>query len=305
MSTLAAAPTFEANAPATARRWLATAREYFNLTRPRVLTLVLLTAPPAMVLQNPAGWPAPLRILTILLGITLVGASCSAFNAWWERDTDGLMERTRDRPLPMRRIPAWHALVFGFLTGLLGLGWLWQVGGAAAAFWGAVTLAHYVVIYTVWLKHRHPLNIVIGGAAGASAPLIASAAVMGHVTLAAWLLFLAIFLWTPAHFWAIALVRKEEYANAGIPMMPSAIGDAATRQSMMAYTLLLVPVSLMPWALGHIGAAYGILAIVLGGWFIAVQWKGIRQASIRSDRKTFGTSIAYLFLLFLAFTFCP
>jgi protoheme IX farnesyltransferase len=276
-----------------------TVRDTLALTRPRVLALVLFTAPPALAMGH-GGWPAPPVVLGVLLGAAFVGAGCSALNAWLERDVDARMERTRGRPLPEGRIGPGHALGFGVGVSALGLLTLFTTGGWLPAAVGALTLLHYVGIYTLWLKRRSPQNIVIGGAAGAAAPLIADAAAHGAIGVWALVLFAIVFLWTPPHFWAIALYRKEEYAAAALPMMPSVVGDRATRRRMLAYALALIPVTLLPWLGGALGPAYALTAAAGGACFAASILRSMRARTAIEDRRVFLVSITYLSVLFAA-----
>jgi protoheme IX farnesyltransferase len=273
------------------------ARDYLSLTRPRVLTLVLFTAPPALVMGMDR-WPDAITAVGVVLGAALVGGGCGAFNAWFERAADRRMARTRDRPLPAGRLEARQALGFSIGVSALGLLVLLAAGGWLAALIGALTLVHYALVYTVWLKPRTPQNIVIGGAAGAAAPLIADAAADGRLGVWGGVLFLIIFLWTPPHFWAIALYRKREYAAAHFPMLPNVAGDTATRRRMLAYALVLIPVTLLPWLGGVLGPVYAVAAFGLGAWFAASIARAMRAPSIRHDRRVFAVSIQYLALLF-------
>jgi protoheme IX farnesyltransferase len=276
---------------------VARARDFIALTRPRVLTLVLFTAPPALAMGH-EGWPSSATILLVVLGAALIGAGCGALNACWERDRDRQMTRTQDRPLPAGRLTLRDAVLFGLAISALGLGLLFAAGGWLPASIGAVTLLHYLLIYTIWLKPRSPQNIVIGGAAGAATPLIADAAIDGSLGLWSFVLFAIVFMWTPPHFWAIALYRKREYEAAGFPMMPSVVGDAATRTRMLVYAILLIPITLIPWLGGELSAIYALTAVVAGAFFIASIRRAIRLRSSRQDRRVFRVSILYLFALF-------
>jgi protoheme IX farnesyltransferase len=278
-------------------RWLARARDFVALTRPRVLTLVLFTAPPAMVMGHD-GWPDPLVAFGIILGAALIGAGCGALNASWERDRDRKMERTEDRPLPSGRLSLRDAVIFGLVISALGVAVLYAAGGWLPAAIGILTLVHYVLIYTIWLKPRTAQNIVIGGAAGATSPLIADAAVDGSLGVWGLVLFLIIFFWTPPHFWAIALYRKREYSAAGFPMLPSVIGDRATRIRMLAYAIGLVPITLIPWLGGELSAVYATTALAAGGGFIASVVRAMRLQTADQDRRVFRVSILYLFAIF-------
>jgi protoheme IX farnesyltransferase len=278
-------------------RWLARARDFVALTRPRVLTLVLFTAPPAMVMGHD-GWPDPLVAFGIILGAALIGAGCGALNASWERDRDRKMERTEDRPLPSGRLSLRDAVIFGLVISALGVAVLYAAGGWLPAGIGILTLVHYVLIYTIWLKPRTAQNIVIGGAAGATSPLIADAAVDGSLGVWGLVLFLIIFFWTPPHFWAIALYRKREYAAAGFPMLPSVIGNRATRVRMLAYAIGLVPITLIPWLGGELSVVYAMTALAAGGAFIASVVRAMRLQTADQDRRVFRVSILYLFAIF-------
>jgi protoheme IX farnesyltransferase len=287
------------NPPALRERSLAeNLRVYLDITRPKVMALVVFTGLPALMLGTHR-WPDPARAFWVLLGTALAGGASSALNAWLERDTDAQMARTRARPLPASILLPNVVLGYGALLTVLSTAVLYAVGGVAAAAISLGTIAFYVGVYTWWLKPRTPQNIVIGGAAGATAPLIASAAMTGSVSVGAWVLFLIIFLWTPPHFWAIALFRKREYAQAGFPMMPLVVGDDGTRWRSLAYTIAMVVVSLVPVYLGDLHVTYALTACGLGGWFT---WKVVHSLRARDtsiDYGVFRASIAYLTLHFL------
>jgi protoheme IX farnesyltransferase len=260
---------------------------------------VLFTGLPVMSMAA-GGWPEPGLACATLLGIALAAAAANALNCYIERDIDARMERTRNRPLPSQQIRARSALAFGLGLALLATGLLYAAAGPTAAALGVASILFYVFVYTVWLKPRSSLNAVVGGAAGAAAPLIADAAVSGSVGAAGWLLFAIIFFWQPPHVWAIALFRKADYARAGIPMLPNVIGDQPTRWHMLWCTLALVPVTLAPVPLGLLGAPYLVAALGLNAWFV---WHIVRVLRERSDaaaRRAFRVSLIYLFALFLA-----
>ena len=285
--------------PVMAPRALQTVRGYVALTKPRILLLVLFTGLPVMGMAA-GGWPAPSFVAATLLGIALAAAAANTFNCYIERDRDALMERTRTRPLPSHEISPAPALAFGLALALVSTLLLQVVAGPLAAALGVASILFYVFVYTVWLKPRSSWNAVIGGAAGAAAPLIADAAANGRVGAAGWLLFAIIFFWQPPHVWAIALFRKADYARAGIPMLPNVIGDQPTRRRMLLYALALVPFTLAPTLLGLLGPLYLACAVALDAWFL---WHVVRVLRERSDaaaRRTFGVSLAYLFALFLA-----
>ncbi len=278
--------------------WVSRAKDFVALTRPRVLTLVLFTAPPAMVMGH-GGWPSAAVILGIILGSALIGAGCGALNASWERDRDRKMERTQDRPLPAGRLARRDAVIFGLAISVLGVAILFTTGGWLPAAIGVLTLVHYVLVYTIWLKPRTPQNIVIGGAAGAATPLIADAAVDGRLGIWGFVLFLIIFVWTPPHFWAIALYRKQEYAAAGFPMLPNVVGDRATRRTMLAYAIGLIPITLLPCLSGELSGVYALTVVIAGGGFVASVARSMRVQSSQQDRRVFRNSIVYLFAIFL------
>ncbi len=270
---------------------------YLALTKPRILPLVIFTALPVMGVAT-GGWPALPTILVVLLGIAVAAAAANTLNMYIERDRDALMERTRTRPLPMASLGAGAALAFGLVLAVLSTGILYVAGGLPAALLGVASILFYVFVYTIWLKPRSVYNAVIGGAAGAAAPLIADAAVNGSVGVPGLLLFSIVFLWQPPHVWAIALYRGSDYAAAGIPMMPAAIGPERTRWRMLWYTFGLVAITLLPVPLGLLGGVYGVAAVALNLWFVWVGVQLIRERTDDAARRVFFTSLAYLFLLF-------
>jgi len=278
--------------------WLSRAQDFVSLTRPRVLTLVVFTAPPAMVMGHDS-WPSAAVILGIIAGAALIGAGCGALNASWERDRDRQMARTQERPLPAGRLARRDAVIFGLAISALGATVLFATGGWLPAAIGVVTLVHYVLVYTIWLKPRTPQNIVIGGAAGAASPLIADAAVDGQLGVWGFVLFLIVFVWTPPHFWAIALYRKREYAAAGFPMLPNALGNRATRKHMLAYAIALIPITLLPWFGGELSTVYALTAAIAGGGFVASIARSMCVQSPLQDRRVFRNSIIYLFAIFV------
>ena len=286
-------------AVATRTAHLARLGSYLELTKPRILLLVIFTGLPVMGMAG-VGWPDPLFASAVLCGIALAAGAANALNCYIERDLDALMTRTRTRPLPSARISARAALRFGLGLAVISTAALYAVGGAIAAALGVASILFYVFVYTVWLKPRSSWNAVVGGAAGAAAPLIADAAVNGHVGAAGWVLFGIIFLWQPPHVWAIALFRKSDYERAGIPMLPSVIGDQPTRWQMLWYSLALVPVTLAPLPLGLLGWVYGALAAALDVWLVSHVVRVLRQRSDAAARRLFQVSLAYLFALFLA-----
>jgi protoheme IX farnesyltransferase len=278
---------------------LAEVRDYFALLKPRVMSLVVFTALVGMV-RAPADLH-PVLAFAALLCIAVGAGAAGALNMWWEAGIDARMTRTARRPIPAGRVAPGEALSFGLLLSagsvlLLGLfvGWL-----AAALL--AFTIVFYAVVYTMWLKPWTAQNIVIGGAAGAFPPMIGWAAVTGSVGLESILLFLIIFFWTPPHFWALALLKQDDYARAGIPMLPNVAGERETRRQILLYSLILAPLGATPMLLGFAGIAYGAAATLLGLIFIAIAvdlWRSRDKAAESAARRLFAYSILYLFLLF-------
>ena len=274
---------------------------YLELAKPRILLLVVITGVPALLMASP-GLPRPGVFWGTLLGIALAAASASSFNHYLDRDLDRLMIRTKGRPLPSGLLPPSHALGMGFALAAASWAVLATWGNALAAAVGLLSILYYAVLYTAWLKRRTPQNIVIGGGAGASAPLIAWAAVTGTIGIPAVILSSIIFLWTPPHFWSLALYRREDYARAGIPMLPVTHGEGETRNQILLYTLVLVPVTLALAPLGGAGPIYWIPAAVMGAVFIHRAWRLRRTASVPQAIRLFHFSILYLFLLFVFLT---
>jgi protoheme IX farnesyltransferase len=275
--------------------------DYLALTKPTILLLVLLTGLPALILASGGSVDWILGAVT-LVGTALASASAAAINHYMDRDIDAIMRRTRGRPLPAGRLDPRRALWFGLILGALSMAvlGLWTTPLATAL--AMISILYYTVFYTGWLKRATPQNIVIGGAAGASAPLIAWAAVTGTVGLPAWIMFLVVFLWTPPHFWALALYRSDDYAAAGIPMLPVVRGPAETKRQILLYTLVLVPATLSLAALGYAGPLYAMAAAVLGGYFIVRAVAVARNETVSNCMKLFGYSIAYLLVLFAVLT---
>jgi protoheme IX farnesyltransferase len=278
---------------------LSALRSYADLTKPRLLPMVLFTGLPVFGMAA-GGWPSLGFASLTLLGIALAAASANTLNAYLERDTDALMERTRSRPLPAGRIRPRAALAFGVALGVTSTALLAATAGAAAAWLGVASILFYVFVYTLWLKPRSAWNAVVGGAAGAAAPLIADAAVNGGVGMAGLTLFAIVFFWQPPHVWAIALYRKHDYEAAGIPMLPSVIGEEPTRWRMLWSTLGLVPVTLAPVAVGLLGPIYLAAALGMNAWFVASTLRLVRERTPEAAHNTFRVSLAYLFSLFVA-----
>ncbi|WP_188763226.1 heme o synthase [Sandarakinorhabdus glacialis] len=276
-------------------------RDYFALLKPRVMTLVVFTAACAMIAAP--GSIHPVLGFTAILCIAVAAGAAGALNQWYEADIDALMKRTANRPLPAGRINPGEALNFAIA---LAVGSVAIIGVAlnwAAAFWLAVSILFYVIVYTVWLKRRTPQNIVIGGAAGAFPVIVGWAAVTGDTALLPWLLFAIIFLWTPPHFWALALFMEADYSKAGVPMLPVTHGMANTRRQILAYSVLLVPVSIAPAVLGLTGWIYGGSAIALGLVFLAMALRVSRSQTQRAadmiaEKQLFKFSLVYLAALF-------
>jgi protoheme IX farnesyltransferase len=279
--------------------FLKRARAFYALTKPRVVSLIVFTAVIGMFLAAP-GMVAPRVLLAGTVGIALVAGAAAAVNCLVEQNVDALMLRTRWRPLPSGELSSLQTLAFAGVTGGLGLWLLVHYVNALTMWLTLATFVGYAVVYTVILKPRTPQNIVIGGASGAMPPVLGWAAVTGEVTTEAMLLFLIIFAWTPPHFWSLALYRTEDYARAGLPMLPVTHGARYTRLQVLLYTLILFGVSLLPFAIRMSGWLYLAAALVLGGAFIAYAVRIHLAYSDALARKTFRFSITYLALLFAA-----
>jgi len=277
---------------------LATVGDYIALMKPRVMSLVVFTA--LVGLAVAPGSLHPVTGFTALLCIAVGAGAAGALNMWYDADVDAVMTRTARRPVPMGRVRPGEALAFGLTLGSFAVVTLGLLVNWVAAALLAFTIFFYVAVYTVWLKRSTPQNIVIGGASGAFPPMIGWAAVTGSLSLEPVLLFLIIFFWTPPHFWALALYRADDYARAGIPMLPVVAGDVTTRRQILLYTLILVPLGIAPWLLGYTGALYGITAVGAGAIMILLGWQVLRERAPAegASRKLFAFSILYLFLLF-------
>jgi len=285
----------------------ATASDWLALLKPRVLTLVVFTG--WIGLLCAPGHLNPVLAFTAVLCITVAAGAAGAINMWYDRDIDAEMRRTRNRPVPAGRIAPDAALAYGVTLAVGSVVVMGLATNLVAAGLLAASIAFYVFVYTVWLKRRTPQNIVIGGAAGAFPPLIGWAAVTGSVGTVPLLLFLIIFLWTPPHFWSLALWANADYARVGVPMLPVVAGARATRKQIMIYTLLLLAASLLPWAVGFSGPIYALSALALGLGFVASAWRVLRDrqdaagVSLTKDapaKAAFKYSILYLFVLFAA-----
>ena len=278
---------------------LTLSRNYLDLTKPRLLPMVLFTGLPVLGMAA-GGWPDFSFAVFVMTGIALAAASANTLNAYIERDRDALMERTKTRPLPAGLIAPRSALIFGLTLGVLSTLLLYAVSGAPAAFVGVASILFYVFVYTIWLKPRSIWNAVIGGAAGAAAPLIADAAVNGSIGAAGWALFAIVFFWQPPHVWAIALYRKDDYRAAGIPMPPEVIGDEATRKRVVWYTAGLLPVTVAPYFLGLAGEIYFVVSASAGVWFLYRAWRLFQERTDEAAQGVFRVSLVFLFTVFLA-----
>lgn len=274
---------------------------WLELTKPRIVLLVLFTGVPALLIAA-RGFPAASLFWGTLAGIALSAASAASFNHWYDRDIDGLMRRTASRPLPSGVLPPSSALGLGFA--LAALSWLTLVTTAnlLAAMLAMLSIVYYAVVYTMWLKRRTPQNIVIGGGAGASAPLIAWAAVTGRIDLPAVVLAAIVFFWTPPHFWALSLYRRDDYERAGLPMLPVTHGEPETRRQILIYSLALVPVTLAIVPFGVVGPLYWVPAAALGALFVAWAERLRRRPTVPHAVALFRYSIVYLFAVFLCLT---
>jgi protoheme IX farnesyltransferase len=279
-------------------------RAYVALTKPRIIELLLVTTVPAMVLAQ-RGVPSLGLIFWTLLGGSLAAGSANAINCYLDRDIDLLMTRTRRRPLPAHQVEPERAVVFGIVLGVLAFAVLAFFVNLLSAFLAMLAIAFYVGVYTIMLKRSTPQNIVIGGAAGALPPVIGWTAVTGNIGVPALLLFALVFYWTPPHFWALSMRIRKDYAAAGVPMLPVVRGIAETSRQIGLYTILLVAISLVFFAVAHMGAIYLVAALVLGGLFLRQAWVLWRQgtspeASTAQAIRLYRFSISYLSLLFLA-----
>jgi heme o synthase len=274
-------------------------RDYLELTKPRVVLLLAFTALVGTLLSTP-GLP-PLRPLVFgFIGIWLASASAAAVNHVIDQHIDSEMARTRHRPLPTGSMRDSQALSFAFALGVLAMVILIAFVNTLTALLTFASLIGYAIIYTSWLKRATPQNIVIGGAAGAAPPLLGWAAVTNSIEPGALLLFLIVFAWTPPHFWALAIARRDEYAKAGIPMLPVAYGIELTRFHILLYTVLLTIVTLLPWLIAMSGVIYGVSALVLDAMFLKLAWQLYKTPRPDLPMRTFRWSINYLGFLFAA-----
>ena len=273
-------------------------RDYYELTKPRVVMLIVFTAVVGMFLSVP-GWPGAAPLVFGTLGIGLASSAAAVYNHVLDARIDIQMMRTRGRPLPQGKLTERSALIFATLLCVISMLILTLLVNLLTALLTFISLIGYAVIYTVWLKRATPQNIVIGGAAGAAPPILGWTAVTDEVSAGALLLFLIVFVWTPPHFWALAIARKEEYAKVDIPMLPVTHGEAYTRLSILLYTILLVLVTVLPYLIGMSGVIYLLTALALGAIFLYYAIRIMRQPDdVELPMKTFKFSITYLGILF-------
>ena len=279
---------------------MASPKDFFALLKPRVMSLVVFTALAGMLIEPTHVHPL-LGFISLLCIAVGAGAS-GALNMWYDADIDAVMGRTAQRPVPSGRVTPDEALGFGLTLSAFSILTLGLVSNWLAASLLAFTIFFYAVVYTMWLKRWTPQNIVIGGAAGALPPVVACAAVTGSVSLASLVLFAIIFIWTPPHFWALAIGKAEDYGRAGIPMMPNVKGEKHTRLEILLYSLVMAPTGVLPYILGQASPVYGAIAALSGAFmiYLAVNvWRATDPAvADKACKMLFGTSILYLFLLF-------
>ena len=274
--------------------------DFITLMKPRVMALAVFTAFVGLMIA-PAR-PDPLLGFIAILAIAAGGGAAGVLNMWYEADIDAMMTRTARRPIPRGAVAPAEALAFGLILAAGSVAVLALVANLMAAALLALTIFFYVIVYTIWLKRSTPQNIVIGGAAGALPPVIGWVAASGEIAFEPFILFLIVFLWTPPHFWALSLNRADEYARAGIPMLPVVAGRAETTRQILIYSILLFPISLLPWAFDFAGTIYGATAALCGATFIALALRLVRssEADRRPAHRLFAFSIVYLFVLFAA-----
>jgi len=281
---------------------LAGVEDYIALLKPRVMSLVVFTALVGLLV-------APVHIhpvigFTALLCIAIGAGASGALNMWYDADIDAVMTRTMRRPIPAGRVQPGEALGFGVMLACFSVAVFGLLVNWVAAALLAFTIFFYVIVYTMWLKRSTPQNIVIGGAAGAFPPMIGWASVTGDVSLAPVLMFLIIFLWTPPHFWALGLLKSDDYARANVPMLPVVAGHDETRKQILIYTLILAPMGFAPSLFGFAGYLYGAVALACGAMMLMLAWRVYRdregQPAVSAARKLFGFSLLYVFLLFAA-----
>lgn len=273
---------------------------YFQLTKPSIVVLVAVTGLCAMAAEGSL-FEQPVKMLLVLCAVIFSAGSANALNQYIDRDIDAVMDRTRTkRPLPQQKVRPFEALIFGITLGVISNWYLWVTTNPLASMISIATILFYIFVYTLGLKRRHHYNIVIGGAAGATAPLIASAAAYGEPSLLAWFLFAIIFFWTPPHFWALALVIKDQYGKVKVPMLPNVLGDARTRKEIFWYTVFLLPLTAAPFFLDLNGPFFLICVLFLWGWYMRETVNRLKEKSLSAYKKLFFVSIGYLFFLFIA-----
>ena len=272
--------------------------DFIALMKPRVMSLVVFTTVIGMMMAPTM--PHPVLMVIAIFAIAAGAGASGAINQWYDRDIDAIMKRTQSRPLPAGKVDPDEALTFGVIISLLSVLVLWFAANVLAAALLAFTIFFYAVVYSVWLKRSTPQNIVIGGAAGAFPPAIGWLAAGGGLTIEPLILFAIIFIWTPPHFWALALVKNEDYTKAGIPMMPVVAGARSTINQILAYSLVLAPFAVLPAVLGMASMVYGVVAAGLGAGFVFCAIRLKREASDANAMALFKYSILYLFLIFLA-----
>lgn len=271
-------------------------RDYIQLLKPRIMSLVVFTG--AVGLLIAPGSIHPFLGMIAIFCIAVASGAAAAINMWYDRDIDAIMARTKNRPIPSGAVPAEEALTLGIWLSILSVTVMGLAVNWVAAAILALSIGFYVFVYTMWLKRGTPQNIVIGGAAGAFPPMIGWAAVTGGVEVTSLALFAIIFFWTPPHFWALALFRCKDYAKAGVPMMPVVAGERSTKRQMLLYTMLLMPLSLAPVVMGSLGPLYAIVALGLGLWFLGHAVHVMVSKSEKAAPQMFAVSILYLFILF-------
>jgi protoheme IX farnesyltransferase len=280
--------------------WRTVVRDYVTLTKPRIISLLLLTTLVPMLLAHEG--PFSLQVFNViwwtLVGGALAAGGSGAINMYFDRDIDAIMSRTRQRPIPNDRVSPQNALIFGLALNVLAFVVLYLAANLLAAVLAMIGTAYYVLVYTRWLKRTSTQNIVIGGAAGAIPPLVGWAAMTGRIDPLPLLLFAIIFYWTPPHFWALALLRRTEYARAGIPMFPVVHGESETKWQILLYTMLMIAISLLLPPLGLAGPLYLGLALLLNGIFLRDAYRLYREPGITSAWKLYKYSLLYLALLF-------
>ncbi len=288
------------NGPGSSGLSLAGPRDFYELLKPRVMQLVVFTALVGLVIA-----PGPINPFIGFIAVAAIaigGGASGALNMWYDADIDALMSRTKSRPIPSGRIDPQDVLVFGVVLSALSVVTLGLATNWVAGSWLAFTIFFYVIVYSAWLKRSTPQNIVIGGAAGAFPPIIGWAAVTGQwISIESFILFLIVFLWTPPHFWALALLKSEEYGAAGVPMMPNVAGIESTKRQIFGYSVLLAIASTLPFFAGFAGYVYMATATVLGGMFAFRAWQLLRAQGAAAGRpsiKLFVFSLWYLFALF-------